>query len=314
MTRQAYGKHKTAALALTAALTMVALASSFPVSSAAQSLPCARNVYSLSKNQTQSRFLGIYGVPACATIGGERYRGVYISYIFDAARAHNAHLKVGDVLLNINGRVVETPGDADRILSSEEGNNARLHIARQRGNYLEVGASNMAIPEEASLSTRSNTLSGAGGTSTGTPTYSINELEDFMFQLVNNDRAMNGGVPPLRRSSVLDKLARKHAEDMAKRHFFGHVNPDGKNPYDRLVAAGVQAQIAENVAWSQGKPDRRTEVKSCEEDMMGEDPHDPHNHRANILHPQRKCIGIGVAVDGRGKLFAVQEFSNDDIP
>ena len=46
------------------------------------------------------------------------------------------------------------------------------------------------------------------------------------------------GLNTLRYSKSLELAANEHARDMHARQFFSHVNPDGKRPGQRAVAAG----------------------------------------------------------------------------
>lgn len=44
-------------------------------------------------------------------------------------------------------------------------------------------------------------------------------------------------------------VARLHSQDMAKRDYFDHINPDGKSPFDRMEAGGIRySAAAENIA------------------------------------------------------------------
>lgn len=54
-----------------------------------------------------------------------------------------------------------------------------------------------------------------------------------MLGLVNSVRA-DAGRPPLRRLSVLDRMAVAHAADMACRNYFDHRNPERQRLQDRL--------------------------------------------------------------------------------
>jgi hypothetical protein len=61
--------------------------------------------------------------------------------------------------------------------------------------------------------------------------------------------ALNGGVrPPLAMNPLLLQAARAHSKDMWTRNFWGHVNPDGADPGDRITAAGYTWNwYAENI-------------------------------------------------------------------
>jgi uncharacterized protein YkwD len=58
------------------------------------------------------------------------------------------------------------------------------------------------------------------------------------------------GCAALRWDGPTAAVAQAHAEDMVRRDFFSHTNPDGQTPFDRLRAAGVTYMAAaENIAY-----------------------------------------------------------------
>jgi uncharacterized protein YkwD len=73
-----------------------------------------------------------------------------------------------------------------------------------------------------------------------------------------------------------------------------HVNPDGKGPSDRILAAGYCPsptfwQTAENVYWGWGTPLQTP--RSAVTWWMNSSA-----HRANILDPNLKDLGVGVVL------------------
>lgn len=64
------------------------------------------------------------------------------------------------------------------------------------------------------------------------PKISISALEQTVHQLTNEQRIQNG-LNPLSFDAKLAEIARKHSEDMSKRNFFSHVNPDQQTPTQR---------------------------------------------------------------------------------
>jgi uncharacterized protein YkwD len=73
------------------------------------------------------------------------------------------------------------------------------------------------------------------------------EIRAFV-RLVNGRRAARG-CGALAWHTGLARVAQRHSEDMARRRFFGHDNPDGADPFDRLREAGIDfTMAAENVA------------------------------------------------------------------
>jgi len=101
--------------------------------------------------------------------------------------------------------------------------------------------------------------------------------------LINRERMRNGrhaiGV-----DGRLARAAGRHAADMARRHYFGHVSPGGASPLGRARAAGWPGGIGEAIAWgcgSSGTP--RATVRA----WMASPP-----HRAILLGGAR-VAGIG---------------------
>jgi uncharacterized protein YkwD len=123
--------------------------------------------------------------------------------------------------------------------------------------------------------------------------------EDTMLQKVNQARAQSG-LSPLRGDTLLQQAARQHSADMYQRHYFSHNTPDGKTPYDRLHDLRMHYVTAgENLAFA---PD----VDQAFTSLMNSP-----DHRANILNPDFKCVGIGAykGLNGYEEMFT-QDFSD----
>jgi uncharacterized protein YkwD len=56
---------------------------------------------------------------------------------------------------------------------------------------------------------------------------------DEIFTLTNSER-LKAGLKPLTWNETLAKAAQDHAEDMQKRNFYSHDNPDGEGTLDRI--------------------------------------------------------------------------------
>lgn len=78
------------------------------------------------------------------------------------------------------------------------------------------------------------------------------ELADPVASLVSSVNRHRGsiGCPSLKWHDRLATVAQSHSEDMARRSFFGHVNPDGETPFDRMRRAGIRwvGPAGENLA------------------------------------------------------------------
>lgn len=132
-----------------------------------------------------------------------------------------------------------------------------------------------------------------------TANYTIDtESEAKMLVLVNAERAKNG-EKPLTMDENLQKVARGHCSDMLIKGYFGHVSPDGKDPFARMKDANIAFIIAgENLALAPS-------VELAHDGLMNSP-----GHRANILTAEFGKVGIGVLDAGKyGKMFA-QEFTN----
>lgn len=124
------------------------------------------------------------------------------------------------------------------------------------------------------------------------------KAEVEMFKMVNEERKKRGIKELVWRSDVVP-VARNHASDMWKRNYFGHISPDGKDAGDRLNDANVSYQMAgENLALAPTLQTAHTGLMNSE------------GHRANILDPDFRRVGIGVIANGYyGKIF-VQVFTD----
>lgn len=120
------------------------------------------------------------------------------------------------------------------------------------------------------------------------------KIEQEVLDLVNRRRAegadcrSQGSFDPagaLVMDPVLQCAARLHSVDMVERGFSDHVNPDGKDPFDRIAAAGYSGGFpqAENIA---------SGYRTAEDVMNGWMSSD--GHCSNIMDPEFNEIGIGV--------------------
>jgi uncharacterized protein YkwD len=69
--------------------------------------------------------------------------------------------------------------------------------------------------------------------------------------LINGQRARYGRSA-LHADRRLARAAARHAADMARRSYFGHVSPNGASPRRRARAAGWRGGVGEAIAWGCG--------------------------------------------------------------
>ncbi|MEU6126730.1 sigma-70 family RNA polymerase sigma factor [Streptomyces sp. NPDC047123] len=114
--------------------------------------------------------------------------------------------------------------------------------------------------------------------------------------LVNTERA-KAGCGPVGSNAKLATAATKHSADMAARDYFDHTSPDGKDPGDRITAAGYRwSTYGENIARGQQTP------ASVMDSWMNSP-----GHRANILNCDFKELGVGIH-NGSGGPWWTQAF------
>jgi uncharacterized protein YkwD len=108
--------------------------------------------------------------------------------------------------------------------------------------------------------------------------------------LINQQRAA-AGVAALVANSDLTSAAAAHSADMVALDYFDHVSPSGEAPIDRVTAAGYggpegPTDLGENIAAvvAPATPDAVVAMWMNSPD-----------HRANILDPDYRDSGIGVA-------------------
>lgn len=150
-------------------------------------------------------------------------------------------------------------------------------------------------------------LPSGGGSPTGGEVTACNgaplELSGAQRELLelHNETCGENGVPELCYQEDLANAAQVHSEDMLERDYFSHDTPDDREPSDRMLAAGYDQdgyrswQVTENIYKVTGPsadPDR--EALEGVVDGWMESP----GHRENILKPELREVGFGVASGG----------------
>lgn len=122
--------------------------------------------------------------------------------------------------------------------------------------------------------------------------------ERQMAIMINKERNVNG-LPSLVFDEKLSEVARKHSKDMFARGYFSHISPEGISPFDRMGIANINYSYAgENLALAPS-------VDLAMQGLMNSP-----GHKANILSPDFKKVGIGVMDGGiYGEMFS-QEFTD----
>ncbi len=143
----------------------------------------------------------------------------------------------------------------------------------------------------------------AVGSRTAVTAASVSASPSAPFQqqvlaLVNWNRRKHG-CGPLTLDQRLISAANRHAADMARRDYFDHESPGGRDAGDRVTGAGYAwSRYGENIAKGQDSP----------YEVMVAWLRSP-AHRKNILDCQLDEMGTGLAVEGR-TAYWVQDFAS----
>jgi uncharacterized protein YkwD len=123
-------------------------------------------------------------------------------------------------------------------------------------------------------------------------------LESRLHLAVNEFRREQHLIP-LERRPELDAVARAHSEDMVKRGFFAHENPDGQHWWERLDRAGVSGftLAGENVAQTDEADPNKAVFTGWQNSPA---------HRENLLARPFNATGIGIARAPDGRLLYTQ--------
>lgn len=140
------------------------------------------------------------------------------------------------------------------------------------------------------------------------------DVERHILDITNKYRLLEG-LDELGRMDIIDSVAKGHSQDMAERGYFDHIGPGGMDPTDRGMAAGYDCRkdydsyytygLAENIYmidWvgRKGAGDVAADTVTAWMQSPG--------HRANILEPSYDSIGVGIAINDQGEMYATQNF------
>jgi len=137
---------------------------------------------------------------------------------------------------------------------------------------------------------------------------SANELEQYIFRLINRDR-IQLGRQPLSLDTHLSKVAQDYAEYMLANNHFGHVDLDGHNGQYRAQQAGITCSVDDNFALEPrtSKSDDLSILNKIEQSYMAQQTNQ-RKQRENVLAPDHRYVGIGIA-RSNDKLIMVQEYT-----
>lgn len=255
------------------------------------------------------------GRPVLISIRGKCYKGLYISRISTRTRLYALGVRPADIVLSVNSTTTAGAAELNEAVLKSPAKELKVTAARRSGKtiaFLEFGKGERnkeripkPPPPPAPLSQTEE-----GDTGSVDNTDELTMLEAKMVDLVNSERKKKG-LEQLQTSRHLATVARQHSDDMIRRGYFSHIDPDGKNPGDRAIASGINASyLAENIASENYREPPQSLLMRAHKSLMASQ-----HHRENILRPGLKSIGIGISQDsGKGGMKVTQVFSADLIP
>jgi len=141
------------------------------------------------------------------------------------------------------------------------------------------------------------------------------EVEREMLALINQERTSRG-LDPLQLERQLNESSEDHGAWMLNTDRFSHAGSGGSSATQRMQSAGFDLEgswrTGENIAWQseRGAPGISDDVAQLHQNLMNSP-----GHRANILNPDFKYIGIGVEtgdVQGFDAVMVTQNFATTD--
>jgi uncharacterized protein YkwD len=128
----------------------------------------------------------------------------------------------------------------------------------------------------------------------------------YALNQVNAARAAYG-FAPLALDGAVSAVANAHAWDMLRYGYFSHTGRDGSTVRTRLSAAGIAYSHAGENICEYGGIGVTAMLQWCHSSFMSEPYPGYANHIGNILDPDFRRVGIGVAISG-GMVIVVWDF------
>ncbi|UWR03333.1 hypothetical protein K3740_01070 [Ruegeria conchae] len=137
-------------------------------------------------------------------------------------------------------------------------------------------------------------------------------VEREMLALINQERTSRG-LDPLELERNLNESSEDHSTWMLDTDRFSHTGQGGSSATQRMQAAGFDLsgswRTGENIAWQseRGAPGISDDVAQLHQNLMNSP-----GHRANILNPDFKYIGIGIEegdMQGFDAVMVTQNFA-----
>ena len=208
-----------------------------------------------------------------------------------------------------SGTYTVQPGDTLARIAKDHGTTVETLVNLNKDRYpsladnpglIEVGWT-LQLPGGHSADTQGNSAA-AKPAATPTPAMTIEEAELEIVRLINEERA-KVGVPALEVDPVLMEIARERSEDMVKRGYYSHYDPETGEALVRnmLHAHGITNSGGENIYKLYGFTSK-TPYFAVSGWMHSE------SHRKLILDSSMTRTGVGLALGYHDSVIATQVF------
>jgi uncharacterized protein YkwD len=157
------------------------------------------------------------------------------------------------------------------------------------------------------------------------PKLDLSALEKRIHDLINKERQKHG-LSTIRWDDALKRIAQKHSADMAKRNYFSHTSPEGRDFSYRYIKSGYACSITiENRIYKGAENLFQNNLYTSVTTVNGISYYDWNTlediaestvegwmnspgHRKNILTPLWLREGIGVSIAPDDKVFITENF------
>jgi len=147
-------------------------------------------------------------------------------------------------------------------------------------------------------------IAAATGARGSDPNRERAEIVEHQVLLLTNQMRLDRRLGVLEPSEALAAIARRHSQDMLDRGYFDHCTPEGLHSADRIALGGLDfGATGENIYMVRDAARSPASLAAA----MVKGWMNSRDHRANILTPDYRVVGVGVIVAPRF-VFATQLF------
>lgn len=192
-------------------------------------------------------------------------------------------------------------GQTFQVTLAKGGRDADGNLVKAKWAFSTTAAAPVAVaPARTTVTTRTSVAVPPAAPATSLAGYALNQV---------NAARKAYGFAPVALDAKISAVASSHAMDQASNGYFSHYGQNGSTRESRLRAGGVSfGWSGENQCYHVGMSQQAT-LNWCHQQFMAE-PYPGHwNHIANILNPNARRMGIGIATVG-GKTVITWNFTD----